>query len=510
MKNITKIYDACSMAIRIAFFGFILAAIGFLIQNESVNLFYTFKTTIVLYLAEGSLKLGIAIINNLPLIFMLNIVCKRANSAYPVVLAIVGYLAYEISTMLFAPSTLASTAYNSSLGISSTFNISTGSRLPLDTGLIGSFLVGYITRISFIRSRHRTSYSVLGFLKKDSAGIIYNIAFCSLAGLAVSYAWPILFNNLQNIITYIGKNYADPVRMTIYGIVDRVLSMLSLGNIIRQPFWYTALGGSYQTVTGQTILGDINIWEYVKDASSTYIGAGRFVTPYYVINMFMVPSIFFGLLSSMSDKQERSKYVIPFVGGAIFSFVCGNPMPIELVMLFTSPLLLVFYLIIVGAIYYLFTYLGIYLGSSAISGAVAASFPGNFPDFIINLRNLTYYATLGKIALVGLCAGLIMYLFTRIYYHHLAFDFTNSGKIKEFSTAIVNACGGKDNIKTSGSGLFVCCLHLVDIEQADIEQLKNLKSRKVTETKDGFDIECGSSAYIIAKSIRNIIKQNNA
>jgi len=506
MKDITKIYDACSMAIRIAFFGFILTALGFLIENESVNLFYTFKSTLVLYLAEGSLKLGIAIVNNLPLIFMLNIVCKRANSAFPVVLALVGYLAFLISTMLFAPSTLASTAYSTSLGINSLFNISTGTRLPLETGLIGSFIVGYITRFSFIRSRHRTTYSILGFLNKDSAGIIYNIVFCCAAGIVVSYAWPIAFNYLQTLITFIGKNYADPVRMMIYGIADRVLSMLSLSSIIRQPFWYTALGGSYQAVTGQTILGDVSIWEYVKTATSTYIGAGRFITPYYVINMFMVPGILYGLMSSVTDKQERGKIAIPFLAGSIMSIICGNPMPIELVMLFTSPLLLVFYLLVVGAVFYIFTYTGIYLGSSAIAGSIAASLPGNFPDFIINIRNLTYFDTLLKIVVVGLAAGVIMYFSSRIYYHHLAFDFTNSGKIKEFSNSIVEACGGKENIVHCGSGLFICCVHLANLEKADIEMLKNLKTRRVTETKDGFDIECGSSAYIISKSIRNSLK----
>ena len=501
-----KIYDSCHIAIRIAFFGFLLVAFGFLIKNDSVNIFYTFKNAFILLMAEGSLKLGTTIIANLPMIFMLNIVCKRANSAYPVAIAIVGYFAYLIATMLFSPTTLASTAYSTGLGINSIFNVNSGTRYPLETGLIGSFIVAYITRISFIRSRHRNTYSVLGFLNKDSAGIIYNIVFCSLAGIGIAYVWPIMFNYLQTLITYISKDLLDPLRIALYGVLDRVLSMLSLGNIIRQPLWYTALGGSIQTISGQAIMGDVNIWNYVKNVANDYVGAGRFITPYYVINMFMVPAIILGILTSMSDKQERNKLIIPCIAGCLLSVVCGNPLPIELVLLFTSPLLLAIYLVLVGLVFYCLSFFGIYLGSSIISGSVVTAMPGNFPDYIINLRNVNYISSLGKIALVGLVAFILCFAFTTLYYRFFAYDITRTGKAKEFAKRIIDACGGSENIKSAGSGLFKICVHLNDNEEFDLDSIKSLDVRQVSETKDGIEIECGASAFIIANRINRIIK----
>lgn len=508
MKRIMRVYESTRIAIRISFLGFLLIAFGFLIQNESVNIFYTFKNTFILFLAEGSIKIGSAIILNLPLIFMLNIVCKRANSSYPVCLAIVGYFAYLIVTTLFSSNALASTAYTTNTGINSILNSSTGTKYPLETGLIGSFIVAYITRFSFIRSRHRTSYSILGFLHKDSAGLIYNLVFCALAGLAMSYIWPFVFNYLQVLLTYISKDLLDPLRMALYGILDRILSMLSLNTIIRQPFWYTALGGSLQTISGQSIIGDVNIWNYVKNIDTSYVGAGRFVTAYYVINMFVVPAIYIGIVSSISDKQERRKYILPCIGGIIFSFVCGNPLPLELVLLFSAPLLLLFYLLCVGGIFYYLNLRGVYLGSSLTGNVMTTAMPGNFPDFIINLRNVYYIEQLGKILLVGIVAFAICLLLTWTYYHFLAFDFSKTGKSKKVALDMINAVGTYDNIESVGSGFMKVCFHLHDLEKVNIDLIQQLNIDRISETKDGIDIECGSSAYIISKTIKELIKSN--
>ena len=56
MKRIMNVYESVRVAIRISFLGFVLIAFGFLIQNESVNIFYTFRNVFILMLAEGCLQ----------------------------------------------------------------------------------------------------------------------------------------------------------------------------------------------------------------------------------------------------------------------------------------------------------------------------------------------------------------------------------------------------------------------------------------------------------------------
>ena len=351
MKRLMNLYESCKTPIRIAYFGFALIAVGYLIQNDNVNLFYTFRSNIVLFVAELLLKIGEFTIMNLPLIFMLNIVCKKANNASPVVMALVGYFTFEVTTMLFSPQNLNPLAYSGSYGINSVLNMASGTRSPLETGMIGSLLVAYATRTAFIFSRHRGDYSLTNLFSRDTSGIIYNFVFCFLLGILVSYTYPYLYLYIQKAVVFIGEDLQDPMRMGMYTVIDRVLSMLGIGNAIRYPFWYTASGGSYSNaMTGQSILGDVNIWTYIKDSNVSYLGAGRFITPYYVINMFMIPGFYLGTLLSMTDRNDRRYMLSTFLLAIVLSIIAGNPLPAELLMLFTSPILLLMYLLLTAGV----------------------------------------------------------------------------------------------------------------------------------------------------------------
>jgi len=503
-----NIYDNCKMPIRIAFFGFLLIAFGYLIQNDSVNIFYTFTNSFLLMFAEGCLSLGRTIITNLPLIFMIYLVCKKANSGVPIILSLVGYFAYLITTSLFANQTLLTYAYTNSSPINTIVQITNTSRNALETGMIGSFIVAYITRFSFIRSRHRTSHSILGFLNRDSAAIIYNIVFCTLAGMGVSYVFPILYGYLSTLVTYISKDLADPIRIGIYGLLDRTLSILGLGNYIRYPFWYTALGGSFQTLSGQSIVGDVNIWAYVKDIVTTYSGSGRFITPYYVINIFIIPAIYFGFLTSMSDKQERNHFVFPIIMGSLMSVVCGNPLPIELTLLFTCPMLLLCYLALVTCVFGYLSYAGVYLGSSISSAySTVTAMPGSFPDLIINLRSTIYFDSFIQICLVGLVAFAIMFIMCFLYFRVFTYGIITITRDDAMINEMVEALGGYDNIENCGSGFLRVNFALFDNEMISIEKLREVGVNKMSETKNGVSIDCGSSSYIIAKKIKKVLKE---
>ena len=497
-----NLYESCKTPIRVAYFGFILVAIGFLIQNESVNVFYTFRSNIVLFFAELCLRIGELTIMNLPLIFMMNIVCKKANNASPVVMSLVGYFTFVVTTMLFATQNLNAQAYSTGYGINSIFNMSSGSRLPLETGLVGSFLVAYATRAAFIFSRHRGSYSLTNIFARDTSGIIYNFVFCFLLGLLVAYIFPYAYIYLQRAISFIGADLLDPLRIGLYSVLDRILSILGLGNIIRYPFWYTSAGGSFSnTVTGQSILGDVNIWTYLKDSNASYIGAGRFITPYYVINMFIIPAFYLGTLFSMSDRGDRNILSAEFIFAIILSIIAGNPLPTELLMLMTSPTLLVAYLILIGVSSGVLINFEAFLGfSSKISNTVVAM-PGSFADFIINIRNASLLPSIRTILIVGLACFVIMLLFTMFYYRFLAFDFVRTGSGEILVNNIIDICGGKDNIITAGSGLFKLNVYIRDPEKISVEKVQDIGLHKVVETRNGLTFELGTSCYAIARRI---------
>ena len=508
MKRVMELYESFKTPIRVAYFGFILIAFGFLIQNKNVNLFYTFKSSFVLFLGELLLKVGEFVVMNLPLVFMLNAVCKKANNASPVVMALVGYFTFVATTMLVSSQSLGTQAYANGYGINSVFNLSSGTRLPLETGMIGSLLVAFATRISFIFSRHRGNYSITNILQKDTAGIFYNIILCFFCGVLISYGYPFVYTYIQKAITFIATDLTDPFRIGLYSVLDRVLSILGIGKVIRNPFWFTSLGGSIQNAaTGQSILGDVDLWAYVKDNFSTYVGAGRFITPYYVINMFIIPGYYIGTLLSISDRKERNALIITYIGAILVSVIAGNPLPVELLMMFTSPIVLLFYLALVGVASLVLVSRGAFLGFETITTNTAVAMPGSFPDFIVNARNVNLSTTLWTITIVGIVALIIMTGFVMIYYRVLAFDFANTGKGDAIVKNTIEAVGGKDNIISAQSGLFKLNIYLNNPELVSIEKVQEVGPKKVTETRDGISFEFGTSSYAIGKKINRRIRR---
>ena len=506
MKRWNNLYEYCRLPIRVLLLSIVLIGFGYLIQDVNVNIFYTFKNPLLLLISETSSRIGHFIFINIPFVFLVNLVAKRANSGAPTVFAIVGYFTFLIFTMMFNTHTMPNEAYNSILGISYNHH-SYGVIYPIQTGLIGAFVVAYLTRFSYLHSRRRSAYSFLSFLDKDSAGLVYNIVLCAIAGSLFAALWPIGIDFLEKVINWIASDLSDPLKLSVYGFFDRAFAILGLSSLIRKPFWYGKLGGNYLSVSGETILGDVNIWRYMPEASATFSGAGRFITPYYVINMFAVPAVLLAMFFINTDKNERHRGIMFTLVTMIASFVCGNPLPLELMLLFTAPLLLLFHLLFSGALFGILFKLNAFLGFE-YSGSVTTAMPGAFPDFIINARNPFYIRSLLIIILVGIIVAIVYYLATYFYFHYLAFDITGSHRAHGVATRIVDAVGGVKNITKTYSSALKLSLEVEDLEKVSYDKLKKINSTRITETKTRIIINFGSSSTIIRTKIDQIIKKS--
>lgn len=505
-----KLYDDARYAIRISFFAFALIAFGYLIQNENVNIFYTFSNPVLLAIAEGALRLGRTIVMNLPLIFMVNFVCKKANSGFPIILSLLAYFTYMITMALYANQSYLTTnpyIYNTTFG--GLFNVA-GLSYPFETGLIGSFIVAFVTKIAYVISRQNKKRIVLSILNNDTAAIIYVLLGSVLAGLLMAYLFPIGFNLLQKAITYISLSLADSKRLFFYGILDRALSIFGLGDLIRYPFWYTSLGGTYSSIlTGEVVVGDVSIWNAIKDVSTAYVGAGRYITPYYVINIFIIPAIYLGMYFSMSDKKEKAMHLLGLIALILLSIACGNPLPLELALLFTAPGLLIIYLLVVGGLFWYLSSAGIFLGFSNQLGDITTAMPGSFPDYVINIRNIKYADTVSSIFIIGIVIAVVMFLLTLLYYNFLAYDIAGVGKADTTSEEIIDAVGGEENIVNATNGLLRLNIQLYDLEVASSTKIQKLKARKIVQTKDGISMDLGTSSKIIARNIRKKLNKKN-
>ena len=514
MKRWYKLYDTAKLPIRILYFAILLLSFGYIIQNDNVNIFYTFNNNFLILVSEVALKTGETLLKLLPLFFLSEYVAKRANSGAPIAMALVGYVSYLIVMMVFTVGTYPNEAYATMIDLSfdaSSFPISsTGVRYPLNTGLFGILAVGFITRFAYIKSRNRSSYSLLNFVSKNTAGFIYVVVGCSLLGFISAYLYPFVYLFFNEVIKTIGKSINDPLNLAIYGALDIIMMIMGMPDLIRSPFWFSALGGSYQTLSGQTILGDVNIWNYLRNAkgvTNTFVGCGRFITPYYILNIFVIPAIYLALFVSITDKKDRARKVPLFLVLTISSILCGNPLPLEYFLLFTAPLLLFIYILMTMGIFALTTKLSLFLGFSYSGSSTMYALPGSFPDYIINLRDPMLYDTVIGIALLGLGLAIFAFIIAYIYYHYLSYDLLQSGKKKQFLNSLYQAVGGFDNIITSTGSLLRINLVLKDLEAVDYSHIALLGTRRTVETKEGITLDIGSAAIYISKEINKQIKE---
>ncbi len=506
MKKWNLLFENCRLPLRIVAFGFVLLAFGNLILNDNVNIFYTFQSTFLINLAHIAKEIGHIIIVNIPLIFMMGMMSKRANSTAPALLAFVGYVTFQVMMMLLTPNDLASEAYYSVLGISytaTTQNI-TSTIFPMQTGMVGSFIVALLTRYAYLRSRRKSMYSFLSFTNKDTAGLVYTLVLCMIAGVLMSYIWPIAYNSLEDVIAWIAEDLSDPFHLFVYGLFDRLLSLLGMGEFIRQPFWFGVEGGTYSTIASQTLTGDVAIWSAMPEALATFDGAGRFITPYYVLNMFAIPALYFALYRTTSNRKRRHKTIIFYAGAMLMSIICGNPLMVELVLLFASPLLLLFHLVASASLFGILALNEAYLGFN-YSGSTISAMPGSFPDFIINARATQFTHTMIVIVLVGIIFAIIYFLATRAYYEFLAYDLSSTNKAERFAHHLIEACGGERNVADVISSPFDLEIKLFDLELVSYEKIKKLEVNRVIETKDGLELNIGSPSTIIRKRINKIL-----
>lgn len=511
MKRYKTLFETLRLPLKLLFAAFIFIGIGYLIQNENVNIFYTITNPYVLIFAECLNRIGSFIIINFPLILIVKLVARKTNSSIPIISGIIGYVAFLILTMVFASTDLPSTTFSAILGItynaSKIPNLATGTRYPIQMGIIAALIIGFCTRISYSESRRRNQYSLFSFIDKDTWAILINILYCSIAGLIMALLWPTIYKSIQIIIDFIASDVTNPMSMFVYGLTDRVLSILGIGNLIRYPFWFQSQGGTWLSIAGESFAGDVNVWSAMVSQGAMSSGFGRFITPYYVTNMFAIPGLMVGLYTLYSDKMEKRRIRLFLILSIVVSILTGCQLPVELALLLLSPLLLVIHLVIQGALFGVFQGLNVFLGFK-YSGSTLTALPGSLPDFLIYIRDPNYARTIQIILIIGIICFFIYYFVTHLYFKYMAYDLFNTGQSKKLVEGFIIAVGGIENIKLINASPLRLTVQVFDIRLINFDHIQRLGATKVVETRAGFAMSFGSSSVIIRKLVLKKIKNS--
>ena len=511
MRNWRSLFEILKYPLEIIFAAVIMNGLGSLITNPVFGAAVIAENDYLTAAGEILTRAGQFLIVHFPFLVLIRLGARRGGSATTMISAFCGYICFLTATMLFAPASLPTSAFSSILGLSISKSqvsfVPAGTHYPLQTGLFGALVTALITLWSFNRSRRRNEYGFFSFISRETSVMIRTSFFCTLAGIATAFGWPYVIAGVQRVIHFISVDTTNPVNLALYGITERLLGDLNLGTLIRQPFWYGTQGGSWINVAGGSVAGDVSIWTAQLNANAVSGMTGRFFTPYYVLNIFAIPGLIWGMYSISSDKLERSRKRAICLIATVVSVCAGTLLPLELMLLLLSPLLLGIHLGLVGLLYALLQYFHVYLGYYSADALVMTAMPGTLPELLSYLRYPSLNRTVLIIAGVGAVFMILYFMLARLYFRYLAVDLLNTGEKDRQVQATLKAVGGVENIKMVQSSVFALTISVYDPTKLDFSILKKTGSYRIYETRAGYTICFGAASTMIRMGIQDAMRE---
>lgn len=486
-KKWYEILDSIRFAVTILLIGFLFMGIGNIpTQNETI------QKVLLIFSSCGSL-----IKDLFPLGLTLNYIGTNKKDVIPFIGSALCYILLNVITMILSSPSYPSEFYRSLLGITTS-----NSLRPINLGIIASVVIIIIVNFSYDISRKRYNYGFLTFIDNDAWFLILALFLSSVAAIALSYGYIYFVNLTTKLMEFISQNNSNPTVLFIYGISEKLGEMLQVENIFKNNFLFGSLGGNWIDSNQTVYNGDINIWTAQLAAESLTVGTGKYTTATYIINLFAAPSLIIGYYLNITDKIDRSRMMGILLMGICCSVLTGSPLPIEIVIFLTSPLLYFIHVIFSGFIYMSCSILGIYIGTISNNIAHNILCIGTISEFIHYYSVVNLHQTILKALILGVIVFIIYQLVVFIYYHLLAQDFLDEQVGKIEVRQFIELLGGIDNIKKITSSSVAITVVLFDRDKINVEGLLSGRAYKVTERYYGFIIEYGAGSSSLCRKIR--------
>jgi phosphotransferase system glucose/maltose/N-acetylglucosamine-specific IIC component len=500
-----SLFEILRFPLEVLFVAAVLLGIGNLLSNPVFGIAGFINNDYAELFAEILIRTGQFLIANFPLFFMIRLVSRKTGSATTVISAAAGYAVFLVTTMYLANGNLPDTAFSSILGISisstSVESLSASAHYPLQTGIFGPLLISFISLSCYTKTKKKDEYGILGFIAPDTTCTILTLFWSFIAGIAFSFAWPFIIYIIEDIISFISVDTTNPVNLSLYGILNRLLGVMNLGALIRQPFWYTSAGGTWTSMSGTAIEGDVNVWTAQLSGSVLTSQAGRFFTPYYVLNIFAMPALIWAMYSLYTDKAERRRIRIAAILATFASLLTGSLLPLEIVLLLLCPLLFAFHLAYTGFLYGLMQGLHIYLGYNSTGTSTLTALPGTLPEMLSYLSHPALQKSLIGVLIIGLISAAVYFAVTRFYFRYLAADVFKTGEKEALIQETMEAAGGIENIRLTQSSISRLTLSLYEPDKLQIDKLRSLGIFRIYETRAGVNICLGASSTMVKNGI---------
>ncbi len=438
------------------------------------------------------------VIQYIPAFIMIKILSKKNSSARVTLLFLTSYILLLTTTMVIYKRGMPAVAFTDLFGL----KIETATILlkPYRVGIVGAVLSGYIVNKSYRMTRTRTKYAFLKFIDRDVLSLILTIIFTIITGLILTIVWPIVIKTLFDILNWIGSDISNPVTTIVYGFLDRVLSLFDLSAISRETLWFSNVGGSWMNTMGETFVGDVSIWQAQYAEGIFQTGFGRYITPYYILNLFAIPGMIIGMFSLYTNKKERNSTISFIIVLLTFIVLSDQLLTMEVFLVVVAPLLYVIHLIATSILFGILEGLKLFLGSNLITNINHFAL-GNGIELFNFYKNYELISTISSIIVIGVGVFILYFFLTRLYYRYFAVGLINKFEINNLVEEFLEIIGGIDNIEEIDSTPFRVEVKLKRPQMFDYELLEKTKINRIIETRSIYAIYYGAASTIIRKEV---------
>ena len=323
-------------------------------------------------------QIGWGVIVNLHILFALAIggswAKERAGGAFAAGLAfilinrITGTIFGVSGDMLKNPDAMVSTLLGGSIKVSDYF-ISVMEAPALNMGVFVGIISGFIGATAYNKYYNfRKLPDALSFFNGKRFVPFVVILRSIIAAIVLAAFWPVVQTGINSFGIWIANSQetAPILAPFLYGTLERLLLPFGLHHMLTIPMNYTALGGTYEVLTGAAkgsqVFGQDPLWlAWVTDLVNL---KGTDATQYQHLLDTVHPARFkvgqmigsFGILMGVIvaiyrnvDADKKHKYKGMMIATALATFLTGVTEPIEYMFMFIATPMYLVYSLVQGA-----------------------------------------------------------------------------------------------------------------------------------------------------------------
>ena len=323
-------------------------------------------------------QIGWGVIGNLHILFALAIggswAKERAGGAFAAGLAfilinrITGTIFGVTSDMLKNPEAMVTTLFGGSIKVADYF-ISVLEEPALNMGVFVGIISGFVGATAFNKYyNYRKLPDALSFFNGKRFVPFVVILRSAIAAIVLAAFWPVVQTGINSFGIWIANSQetAPVLAPFLYGTLERLLLPFGLHHMLTIPMNYTALGGTYEILTGAAkgtqVFGQDPLWlAWVTDLVNlkgsnadqyqhllTTITPARFKVGQMIGSFGILMGVIVAIYRNV-DADKKHQYKGMMIATALATFLTGVTEPIEYMFMFIATPLYLVYALVQGA-----------------------------------------------------------------------------------------------------------------------------------------------------------------